>query len=145
MPILTTMLKRELFKKNKFNKKYDIIGDFDFFIRLSLKYKINSSNEPLAYYRVHNSNMTDKRIDSHIKELEEWTKTNQSNDNLKFYNFNNVNSLVNILRIKKYFKDNKKLEAFKLYIKKPYSIKKFKYLMLFFLSHKKIKRNTIAN
>ena len=33
--IIAVMLKRELFKKNKFNKNYNIIGDFDFFIRLS--------------------------------------------------------------------------------------------------------------
>ena len=83
--------------------------------------------------------MSDKRIDIHIKELEEWKKKSQLNNNLKLYNFNKINILINILKIKKYFKDNKKLEAFKQFIKKPYSIKKLKFVTLFFLSKKKIK------
>ena len=35
--ILTVMASKDIFKKKKFNKNYNIIGDFDFFINLSLK------------------------------------------------------------------------------------------------------------
>ena len=35
--ILSVFMSKKLFKTNKFNKKYNIIGDFDFFLKLSLK------------------------------------------------------------------------------------------------------------
>ena len=67
MPILTTVLKKNLFKKIKFDNRYTIIGDFDFFVRLSLIKNIAAIQEPLAYYRLHDSNLTTKRIDLNIK------------------------------------------------------------------------------
>mgnify|MGYP001389750895 FL=1 len=72
MPILTTMLRKKIFYKYSFDKTYNIIGDFDLFVRLSLKEKIFSIQEPLAFYRIHYSNMTTKKIDLHISELEKW-------------------------------------------------------------------------
>ena len=36
--ILTVLAKRKIFQEKMFNKKYDIIGDFEFFIRKSFKY-----------------------------------------------------------------------------------------------------------
>ena len=53
MPILTTILKKDLFKKIKFDNRYTIIGDLDFFIRLSTTTNIKGIQEPLAYYRIH--------------------------------------------------------------------------------------------
>ena len=38
--ILTVMIERKILLKNKFNKKYEIIGDFDLFIKLSTFLKI---------------------------------------------------------------------------------------------------------
>ena len=61
MPILTTMIRKKIFLKNRFDEKYNIIGDFDLFIRISLKEKIFSIQKPLAYYRVHDANMTKKK------------------------------------------------------------------------------------
>ena len=61
MPILTTMIRKKIFLKNRFDEKYNIIGDFDLFIRISLKRKIFSIQKPLAYYRVHDANMTKKK------------------------------------------------------------------------------------
>ena len=69
MPILTTLIKKKIFKKISFNKKYNIIGDFDLFVKLSLKEKIYSMQEPLAYYRLHESNLTRKRLDLNINEI----------------------------------------------------------------------------
>ena len=77
MPILTTMIKKKIFVKNKFNEKYNIIGDFDLFLRLSLNEKILSTQKPLAYYRVHEKNMTRKKINLNIDELEHWFKINK--------------------------------------------------------------------
>ena len=80
MPILTTMLRKKIFLKNSFDKKYNIIGDFDLFIRLSLKEKF-SIQEPLAFYRIHDTNMTTKKIDLNISELEKWLLKTLTKDN----------------------------------------------------------------
>ena len=76
--ILTTMLNRSVFKFLKFNNRFNIIGDFDFFIKSSLKYNIAYINEPLAIYRIHNSNFSTKNLNQHISELEYWIKFNSN-------------------------------------------------------------------
>ena len=53
--ILTTMIDKKILIKNFFNPNYDIIGDFDLFLRLSTKYDFHSIQNPLAIYRVHNN------------------------------------------------------------------------------------------
>ena len=59
--ILTVMIRKEIFLKNKFDKSYNIIGDFDLFLRLSKKYEIKSIQKPLSYYRNHNENLSKKK------------------------------------------------------------------------------------
>ena len=36
---VTTIVEKNVFKNHKFNNKYNIIGDFDFFIKVRQKYK----------------------------------------------------------------------------------------------------------
>ena len=60
--ILSVFLRRKIFKNNTFNKKYNIIGDFDFFTNLSLKYNFFTIDKPLAYYRVHDDNYSKKKL-----------------------------------------------------------------------------------
>ena len=80
--ILTVMLERSIFQKNKFNSKYEIIGDFDFFINLSLKIKLYYITKPLAFYRIHNSNLS-KQISLYINELENWIYENKKKNKFK--------------------------------------------------------------
>ena len=75
--ILTVCLDRSLFKKFNFNNKYNIIGDFDFFINISLTEKIGCIQEPLAFYRIHNNNYSTTHTESHIEELSNWLKNNR--------------------------------------------------------------------
>ena len=75
--ILTACIRRNIFNKIFFNKNFNIIGDFDFFIRLSLISKISCIKEPLANYRLHNNNYSTKKIDEHIEELKFWLKKNK--------------------------------------------------------------------
>ena len=39
--------------RKKFNSNYNIIGDFDFFLNLSIKENFYCIQKPLAYYRIH--------------------------------------------------------------------------------------------
>lgn len=75
--ILTVMISRSIFKKEKFDINYNIIGDFDFFIKLSLIYSFYTINEPLAYYRWHKSNYSKKSIKEYIREYDYWINKNK--------------------------------------------------------------------
>jgi len=74
--ILTVLIDRKIFKNYKFNEHYTIIGDFDLFIRLSLKYHFYAIQKPLAYYRVHDSNYLENNTQEYISELKYWIKNN---------------------------------------------------------------------
>ena len=53
-------MKREVFFKTKevFDKKYNIIGDFDFFLRISKNLFFASIQSPLLTYRIHNKSLS---------------------------------------------------------------------------------------
>ncbi len=101
--ILTAFLEKDIFKKFEFKKNYNIIGDFDFFIDLSQKFKIGSIQEPLALYRVHESNFSIKRINLHIQELSEWIKTNEKKFLSFGYSLKKQKSFLLKLKIKFFF------------------------------------------
>ena len=78
--ILTTMIKRSFLKKSKiiFNKKYNIIGDFDFFINLSKNYKFQYISQPIATYRIHENNLSSINKNTQIQELQDWLNRNKN-------------------------------------------------------------------
>ena len=76
--IVTVMIKKEIFDNYKFDENFDIIGDFDFFLRLSLKYEIGSIQQPLAFYRIHEKNLS-KNLAIYLKEMLNWLKSNKIN------------------------------------------------------------------
>jgi glycosyltransferase involved in cell wall biosynthesis len=100
--ILTVIIKRSIFDKIKFNKNYNIIGDFDFFLRVSLSNKIHAINKPLATYRHHGQNISHTKLDLYIKEFIYWLKKNEFK--LKKYNLINIRINILKLKIKKIFK-----------------------------------------
>tara|TARA_Y200000002_G_scaffold93350_1_gene75255 strand:- start:173 stop:973 length:801 start_codon:yes stop_codon:yes gene_type:complete len=105
--ILTTLVQKKLFNNYKFNKSYNIIGDFDFFIRASINNKILSIQKPLAVYRLHSNNMSSKKIDVYSNELQKWLNQASMNKKLKNYDFSNYKKYLIKLKIKyllfKYF------------------------------------------
>ena len=71
------MINKKVFQKIKFNNFFNIIGDFDFFIKASLKNKFAYLNEPLAIYRIHDNNYSAKNLNQLIFELQSWLKKNK--------------------------------------------------------------------
>jgi len=73
-----------------FNSNYNIIGDFDFVMRISKKYKAHYIYIPTAYYRQHPNSYSNLNVDEHIKELSEWSKKtdrvlrSKVNDKIKY-------------------------------------------------------------
>ena len=73
--LLTLIIKKSAFDslKEKFNSKFDIIGDYDAVFRLAMNFKMNASQEILAIYRAHAKNYSnDRKLFFH--ELKFWLK-----------------------------------------------------------------------
>lgn len=100
--ILTTCIRKNVFKDNSFNDKYEIIGDFDFFIKLSKKINIGCIQKPLANYRIHEKNYSKKKINLYISELSDWLKKNAKEFSSDGYSLTNQKILLFKLIIKKY-------------------------------------------
>ena len=99
--ILTVMASKDIFKKKKFNKNYNIIGDFDFFINLSLKEYFLCIHKPLAYYRVHDANYS-KKTEEYKNEIKKWIKTNSLKFKKLNYSLNKIKYDYFKLKIKNY-------------------------------------------
>jgi glycosyltransferase involved in cell wall biosynthesis len=52
--------------------RYHMIGDFDLVVRLSIKWKLDCVQEPIACYRIHDNNESAKQGRRHIEEMEHW-------------------------------------------------------------------------
>ncbi len=128
MPVITTILKKSIFDKIKFKNNYEIIGDFDFFTKLSLKGQFGPIQEPLAYYRIHEKNISRTKIDLFIKEFNFWIKDNKNLKPFKNYNLQGVFSQMQILKIKKYLLNNSKIKMLEEIFKRPINLKKLKFL-----------------
>ena len=63
--------------------------NFDFFIKLSDKYRFFSIQEPLATYRWHGKNFSNQKLDLYFKEMKYWLINNRQNFQVKF-NLNNL-------------------------------------------------------
>ena len=115
--------------KKKFDERFSIIQDFDFFIRLSKLSTFESIQTPLASYRLHGENLSINRIEDDISEHEIWLKENENDlsllnvknkqkeiDNKKFVNYkingNYMECIKIILNLKKNLLNIKNLLIF---------------------------------
>ncbi len=99
--LLTLCINKKIFEKNSFNEKYNVIGDFDFIIRLSIEEKIGCIQSPLAYYRLHDKNYSKQKIKTYIDELSEWIEKNENYLNQIGHNLKSQKILLFKLKIKK--------------------------------------------
>ena len=78
-------LKKKVFEKQKFNPEYQIIGDFDFLMRLSFKNEFYPIQEPLLTYRYHKTNFTNKNMNLYVQEYNNWIKINKNEIKNSYY------------------------------------------------------------
>lgn len=136
VPILTVIFRKKILSKYnfKFNNKYNIIGDFDLFFKMSKVIKFNYTNKALATYRIHKNNFSILNNKMYLKEYKAWLKKNQntiSNDE-----FNNFSKLINFMKIKILIFDSRyKLAIYEL-LKFPMSKNKLKLFLYLFLPKK---------
>ncbi len=139
---LVTLVIRKSFLDNyqpAFN--FHIMGDFDLMIRMSVKYKFDCVEKPIASYRVHEKNESLLNKNMQIQEIKAWLKT-MVNYPIIFNNknFSHINNLLNNIEVVNLILEND-LEKARLRIKKmPYSLKKIKYLIALLLPSNFVKR-----
>lgn len=75
--LLTLAIRKRLFKKQKFNSKYNIIGDFDYVIKAFKHYNFYYLSSISSIYRVHSDSETNKYYDNFINELKVWSINNK--------------------------------------------------------------------
>jgi glycosyltransferase involved in cell wall biosynthesis len=129
------MVKKKIFKEvGYFNDKLNIIGDFDFVMRIAKKFNAHALNEPSVYYRIHKNNFSKLNSEMFFKEFNYWFENQIKLENKDFY------------ENKKYFEKkllsfeiknllfNKNKDFYLLYkiLKYPEFFNKIKYLIAFF-------------
>lgn len=72
--LLTLMLRRSALPTGElpFDPRYHMIGDFDRVVRLAARWKLARVDDPLAVYRIHDSNESVRRAERQIQELVCW-------------------------------------------------------------------------
>jgi len=128
--INTAIIKKsEYFKlEGGFNKNYQIIGDYDFFVRISKNCLFNCSQRPLTFYRLHSDNFTKKNRDIEISELEQWIQEIKRNYYLSKKDINLVNELILYKKIMDLILKNKKFSSISYLLRYPNNLKKIKLL-----------------
>jgi len=114
-----------------FNKNYNVIGDFDLFIRLSEKNLVHSINVPLVNIRYHNENFSRLNRDLFYKEYQNWYSKV-----IKFKNYrNNKKIFLKNLKYLEIIKDLVKFKSVKIFLKivyYPFCFNKIKLFIIFF-------------
>ena len=123
--IITVMIKKNILsKKNAFDPKYNVIGDFDLFTRLAKKNKFMAVQAPLATYRVHGENLSIKNRIKEIDELKDWLRNNKYK--LQSFEKKIIQNKIDIRHFLNLKLKGKFIESLKLFLNKPFLNKKLK-------------------
>ena len=123
--IITVMIKKNILsKKNAFDPKYNVIGDFDLFTRLAKKNKFMAVQAPLATYRIHGENLSLKNRIKEIDELKDWLRNNKYK--LQSFEKKIIQNKIDIRHFLYLKLKGKFIESLKLFLNKPFLNKKLK-------------------
>ena len=122
-----------------FNDKFNIIGDYDFLMKISKFCKAHSTNLPLVNYRVHSDNFSKKHSKLFYEEYKLWFDKNYVQKenknfkrNLKF--FKNKLSYLEISNL--LINENKSFMLFKKILNHKNIIEKLKFFILYLIPKK---------
>ena len=124
----------------KFNPEYSIIGDYDFVMKMALKYSAESIDENLVTIRIHENNFSNLNRELHFKEYKNWFEKIDYNDanikkNLKFFK-------EKLLYLKTIYQliSGKKLKSIGNILQYPNNLKKLKLCIILFMPKFLIKK-----
>ena len=80
------IIKKKIFDNiGHFNSNFNIIGDFDFVMKMSINYKAHSYIKPMVFYRSHNNNFSKLNSEMFFYEFKEWYENNLKLGNEDFF------------------------------------------------------------
>ena len=131
--LLSSVIKRSCLGKSKkiFNDKYDIIGDYDLFVRLSKKYKFKAIQKPVATYRLHYNNLSNLNKKHEVFEFKDWLKKNKKN--LKKDDYKKIEKKIEILKFISLKFEDEFLKTFLFFISSINSLLSFKNILILIL------------
>ena len=138
--ILSSVIRKTCLGKSKkiFNDKYNIIGDYDLFLRLSKMYKFKAIQEPIATYRLHDSNLSNLNKKNEVLEFMDWLKKNKKT--LKKEDYKKIKKKIMILKfISLKFEENF-LKTFKFFLSSINSLTGVKNILILILPRFILKR-----
>jgi len=130
--IITTIFRKDIIRSSKkiFDERFSIIGDFEFFLRLSKSHYFHYISTPLAYYRIHEKNFSSLNIEKELEEIDIWLEENKSEISKKQFTKIKRNTTIRKLlhlRFSKSYKD-----CFKILFENYNNIAVFKILIIVF-------------
>jgi len=131
--LLTLVVRRQAFinEPNVFNPKYHIIGDYDLVIRLAVQWKILCIQQPIAHYRWHENNETNKYQQRHIDEQESWYKTMRQHSAISLKDsFKKQENKIMYMKAIIWFENHRYIDAATIFLRLPICVWKLK---LFFI------------
>ena len=120
------------------NLSFEVIGDYDLVLRILKNNNITYLNEPLSYYRWHDSNLSHRKFRLNILELIKWRNKLKKNKN--FFSSKNlvyINDHIIYLMTLYCKKKNSKIN-FYLFLKNTHKLKTKILIILVFLMPKKL-------
>jgi len=134
------IFRRDIFKNfGLFNESYNIIGDYEYLMKISQFCKAHSSNIPMLNYRVHENNFSKLHSKMFYEEFKDWFNKNILEDKNKNYlkNIKNFSAKLSYLEISNLILNEKKNLNLFIKILKHVSLKeKIKFIILFFTPKK---------
>jgi len=96
--IITTIFRKNILNNlsNFFDERFSIIGDFDFFLKLSKLHYFHYISTPLAYYRIHEKNYSSIFSGKEMEEFELWL-----DENKKHIDYKKLSKMHKRLKIRK--------------------------------------------
>ena len=95
--IITAIFRKSIIKNlpKIFDERFSIIGDFDFFLKLSKLHYFHYISKPLAFYRIHDKNFSSIFKEREMDEFNIW-----ANDNKKNISFVKLKKMKNKISIR---------------------------------------------
>ena len=135
----TIIIKKRIAKLYKFNQNYNIIGDFDFILRVSEKFKAKAFNDLLVTTRIHQNNFSHNNRKLFYKEFKNWIKSNNLDKSYYRQNKNKLLLKLEYLRLVYLILEEKRLNLIVDIIRYPFSLQKLKLALIYFVPKSLIK------
>ena len=116
--LLTIVIRKKFIMKHKevFKVKYNYLGDLDFVLRFSTKYKFDAVQEPIGVYRQHENQMQRENFETKSKQFSLWFKDikksklfGEEKNLILFEEWNRFQSVLTLIKLKKYIKSIKEI------------------------------------